>query len=305
MLRYLFVFIQFSVLCVAGARAADAPYVTTPQNVVDAMLNISAVKADDFLMDLGSGDGRIVITAAKRLGARGVGVELDSNLVNAARREAQREGVHNRVSFVSDDLFFADLSRASVITLYLSERVNLRLRPSLFRLKPGTRVVSHDFDMGNWQPDARLSVPVPNKPYGAPRSDIFMWVIPADFSGAWSWRLNVNGIDENYEATLVQKFQKPEGAGRIASRQAALRDLTVSGETIRWVMGAGIGGKTVWREFQGRINGDTLTGTVAEVDGTARGGAALPWRAARTARGTFDIEAAAAQPFGSGSFTKE
>ena len=303
----------FFALCVlffattAPSRAADAPYVTTPQNVIDAMLNISAVKADDYVIDLGSGDGRIVITAAKKLGARGVGVELDANLVRTATRAAQREGVHDRVSFVSDDLFFADLSKATVVTVYMSEAVNLRLRPSLFKLKPGTRVVSHDFDMGAWQPDAKLTVPAPGKRYGPPSSEIFMWMVPADFSGTWSWRLAVNGVDEAHDAVLTQKFQKAEGKGRIAASQAAVAKLEIKGDIIRFVMRAEISGKGTWREFEGRIQGDTISGTavtIAEADSIARQGESMPWRASRIVRGGMDIEAGA-QPFGSGFFIKE
>ena len=240
------------------------------------MLKLGAVTADDYLIDLGSGDGRIVITAAKALGSRGMGVELDPNLVRTATRDAQREGVNDRVSFVSDDLFFADLSKATVITMYMSEMVNLRLRGSLFKLKPGTRVLSHDFDMGEWQPDARLTLPVPGKRYGAPRSDIFLWVIPADFSGTWSWRLAVNGADENHETVLTQKFQKLEGTGRVASRAATVGRPEIRGDSVRFVMGAEAGGKTLWREFEGRIAGDTISGTavtIVDAAGTARQGA--------------------------------
>lgn len=293
---------------IESTRAADAPYVTTPQNVIDAMLNIGSVKSDDYVIDLGSGDGRIVITAAKKLGARGMGVELDPTLVRTAVRDAQREGVNDRVSFVSDDLFFADLGKASVITMYMSESVNLRLRPSLFKLKPGTRVVSHDFDMGRWPPDGKLTVPVPDKRYGPPRSEIFLWVIPADFSGTWSWRLAINGADEPHQAVLAQTFQKVEGTGHIATRQAAVGKAEIRGDTLRFVMSAEIAGKATWREFEGRIAGDTITGTavtIAEADGSARKAASVPWRATRIARGRMDIEAGAAQPFGSGFFTKE
>ncbi len=304
--RYLSVFIIFfSALPVASA--ADAPYVTTPQNVIDAMLNISAVTAQDYLIDLGSGDGRIVITAAKRFGARGMGIELDPNLVRTARRDAQREGVLDRVSFVSDDLFFADLSKATVVTVYMSEAVNLRLRPLLFTLKPGTRVVSHDFGMAHWQPDAKLTVPVPGKSYGAPSSDLLLWIVPADFSGAWSWRLPVNGIETVHEAVLTQKFQTIDGKGRIASQAAAIGKPEIRGDTIRFVMGTEVAGKAAWREFQGRIDGDTLSGTavtIAAADNISVTGAAQPWRATRSARGRMDIEAGA-QPFGSGSFSKE
>lgn len=307
MLRYLFVFIVFVLGAPRALQAADAPYVTTPQNVIDAMLKLGAVKSDDYLIDLGSGDGRIVITAAKRFGARGMGVELDANLVRTAARDAQREGVNDRVSFVSDDLFFADLSRATVITMYMSEAVNLRLRGALFKLKPGTRVVSHDFDMGPWKPDAKLTVPVPDKPYGAPRSEIFLWVIPADFSGTWAWRLAVDGAEQSHEIVLTQKFQKLEGAGRIAARTAAVENVEIRGDSIRLVMRAEASGKAIWREFEGRIAGDTITGTavtIAGADSTVRQGVPVPWRAARTARGTMDT-GAGAPSFGSGFFTKE
>lgn len=293
MLRYLFVFICF--LYVAGvARAADAPYVTTPDNVVEAMLELGAVKADDYLMDLGSGDGRIVITAAKKRGASGRGVELDPNLVHVANRNAQREGVQQRVSFVSDDLFFADMSKATVISMYLGADVNQRLRPLLLKLKPGTRLVSHDFDMGNWPPDAKVTVPVPNKPYGAPRSEIFLWVVPADFSGTWSWRQTADGSEQAHQAVLAQKFQRAEGKGRIANSAAAISQLEIRGDSLRFVMGA--------RAYQGRIAGDTMTGTAVTIPGADN--AAMPWRATRSARGDYDIEAGA-QTFGSGVFTKE
>jgi hypothetical protein len=290
------------------SRAADAPYVTTPQNVIDAMLKISAVAADDYLIDLGSGDGRIVITAAKQFGTRGMGVELDPNLVRTATREAQREGVQERVSFHRDDLFFADLSKATVITMYMSEAVNLRLRSSLFKLKPGTRVVSHDFDMGNWQPDAKLTVAVPGKRYGPPRSDIFLWVIPADFSGNWSWRVPLAGGGEAvHEAVITQKFQHAQGSGRMASHKVLLSGLAIRGDFINFLIGVEIDGKGSWREFQGRIDGDTISGTavtIADADKVVPQGPAVPWRAVRTARGNRDIEAGA-KPFGSGFFTKE
>lgn len=305
--RYLFVFIVLF-LSPAAVRAADAPYVTTPQNVIDAMLKISAVTAQDFLIDLGAGDGRIVVTAAKVLGARGMGVELDPNLVRTATREAQREGVQDRVSFYSDDLFFADLSKATVVTVYMSNAVNLRLRSSLFKLKPGTRVVSHDFNMGNWQPDAKLTVSVPGKRYGPPSSEIFLWRVPADFSGTWVWRSPVNGVDVPYEAVLAQKFQIVDGKGAIASRQAAVGGPKINGDAINFVMGAEVAGRAIWREFQGRISGDTINGTavtIAEADQVIPKGGTVPWRATRSARGRMDIEADTAQPFGSGFFPKE
>ena len=303
----LWVCLACAAIWLPGARAADAPYVTTPANVVDAMLSISGMTAADYLIDLGSGDGRIVITAASKFGVRGMGVELNASLVHTATRDAQRAGVQDRVSFKADDLFFADLSKATVITVYMSESVNLRLRPLLFKLKPGTRVVSHDFDMGNWAPDAKRTVSVPNKTYGPPSSAILMWIVPADFSGTWTWRLQSAGVDEIYEAALDQKFQKIEGKGRIAARQAAVGGPEIKGDAIRFVMGAEIAGKATWREFQGRISGDTIVGstvTIVEKDSITRHGDSVPWRATRVARGRMEIEGGV-QPFGSASFTKE
>ena len=150
----------------------DVPYVPTPQRVVDRMLDLAEVSEDDVVYDLGSGDGRIVIRAATEYGARGVGIEIDSALVRKARQNAEEAGVTDRVTFVQGDLFEADISEATVVTLYLLPSVNLRLRPKLFEeLAPGTRVVSHDFDMDEWQHEERVEV----------GSDaIFLWTIPEE-----------------------------------------------------------------------------------------------------------------------------
>lgn len=156
----------------------DTPYVTTPQNVVDAMLDLAGVRADDNLLDLGSGDGRIVITAARRFGTRGTGIEIDPRLVARARENAQAAGVESKVRFLEQDLFTTDLGQASVITMYLLPAVNLKLRPALQGLKPGTRIVSHDWGMGDWVPDKTITVPAPNKTVGlAKTSQLMFWVV--------------------------------------------------------------------------------------------------------------------------------
>lgn len=148
----------------------DVPYVPTPQNVVDKMLEMAAVKKDDVVYDLGSGDGRIVITAAKKYGVRGVGVDIDPERVKEANANAVQAGVANRVKFIEQDLFKTNLKEASVVTLYLLPEVNLRLRPKLWsELKPGTRVVSHAFDMGDWKPEQMVEVE---------GRKIYYWVIP-------------------------------------------------------------------------------------------------------------------------------
>lgn len=151
-------------------KPRDVPYVPTPQPVVDKMLELAAVTKNDVVYDLGSGDGRIVITAAKKYGVRGVGVDIDPERVKEANANAVLAGVADRVKFLEQDLFKTDLKEASVVTLYLLPEVNLRLRPKLWsELKPGTRVVSHAFDMGDWQPEQKVEVE---------GKTIYYWVIP-------------------------------------------------------------------------------------------------------------------------------
>lgn len=166
----------------AGPAAAqtdfDVPFVTTPQNVVDAMLELGGVGPDDTLIDLGSGDGRIVLTAAKRWGTKGIGYEIDARLVSNAQRMARREGVEHLARFVVEDIFIADLSAATVITMYLLPDVNLRLLPRLRRLRPGTRLVSHDWDMGDWAPQRTVEVDAPEKRVGLKKtSRLMLWTL--------------------------------------------------------------------------------------------------------------------------------
>jgi SAM-dependent methyltransferase len=154
-------------------RRPDVGYVPTPQQVVDAMLELAEVTQNDIVYDLGSGDGRIPITAAKKYGIHSVGIEINPRLIKEANENAQKEGVSDRVQFLEQDLFQTNLSEATVVTLYLLPEVNLKLRPQLFKqLKPGTRVVSHTFDMGDWKPDKIVRTPQ--------GSIIYLWVIPKE-----------------------------------------------------------------------------------------------------------------------------
>lgn len=158
----------------APVPGQEVPYVVTPPEVVDAMLRLAGVGRDDLVYDLGSGDGRIVIAAARDFGARGVGIEIDPRLVAQSTRSAARAGLADRVRFVQQDLFETDLRPATVVTLYLSRELNLRLRPKLLReLRPGARVVSHRFDMGDWPSDRQVGLEVDRFPYL-----IYLWVIP-------------------------------------------------------------------------------------------------------------------------------
>lgn len=156
----------------------DVPYVVTPQSVVDAMLELAAVGPHDSLLDLGSGDGRIVITAASRWGTKGLGIDNDPSLVELARRNARRAGVADKARFAEQDLFDTDLTQATVITMYLLPDVNMKLRARLQQLRPGTRIVSHDWDMGDWVPQRTIEVASPGKTV-APRdrSRLMLWVV--------------------------------------------------------------------------------------------------------------------------------
>lgn len=262
---------------------ADVPYVPTPPEVVDVMLRLADIGPRDFIADLGSGDGRIIIAAAKRHGARGIGVEIDGALVGDARREAARQGVAGRVEFREENLFITEISRATVLTLYLSSALMAQLRPRIFEeLEPGARVVSHDFDMESWRPDARVTVPVPDKPYGPPSSEVYLWIVPANAAGTWRWRTAAGDVAES-EIVLSQTFQMLEGATPASGRPARLEEGRVRGDEIRFILTAEAGGKRLREEFRGRISGDTISGKVRA------GGGEFDWYATRSRRGSIKI----------------
>ena len=250
-----------------------APYVPTNQPTVEAMLRIANVGADDYVIDLGSGDGRILITAAKKHGARGFGVDLDPQLLKESQENAKMEGVSSRVQFYQRDLLETRLGEASVITLYLLPEINLKLRPRLLReLRPGTRIVAHDFDLGEWKPDIRANV-------RGTGSQIFFWVVPARVAGKWDLRLEQTS-GEPYEVELKQTFQEIEGAASRAGRPFYLRDASLEGDRIAFVL-IEDGDYTLQWRFEGRVNGNVI-------EGTMRGQAKAPrtrhkWRATRVA----------------------
>ncbi|MEO7742552.1 MAG: class I SAM-dependent methyltransferase [Usitatibacter sp.] len=211
------------------ARAMeDVPFVVTPDNVTHAMLQLASVGSDDYVIDLGSGDGRIVIAAARRHGARGLGVEIVPDLVARSRENARAAGVAGRAFFREQDLFKTDLSPASVITMYLLPEVNLQLRPKLLALRPGTRIVSHDWDMGEWQPDRTITVDAPDKPIGREKSSkLHLWIVPARVRGDYCG----TGKHKGETLRLAQEFQRFRG------------ELAKEGQTYG---------------FEGRISGSTL-----------------------------------------------
>ena len=271
----------------------DVPYVPTPANVVEAMLEIAKVGPNDFVIDLGSGDGRIVIAAARQRGARGFGVEIVPSLVNDARREAQRQGVSDRVRFVTENLFITDIAQATVLTAYLYPNVLYQLRPRIFeQLQPGTRVVSHEFDFGSWKPDAQVRVSVPDKPYGPPVSDVYLWIVPANAAGRWQWRMAVNAAETVCELEVRQTFQMLDGTLRVDGKPARIESLRLRGSDIQLVVSWIDSGREVRRTLAGVVSGDTIRGTARLTEG----GAEATWQASRVARGKIEIDVAAASP---------
>ncbi|HSV79724.1 MAG TPA: methyltransferase domain-containing protein [Ramlibacter sp.] len=221
--RLLAALLWAATLPVAAQLAEEVPFITSPDNVTLEMLRLANVGPADHVIDLGSGDGRIVILAAKRFGASGLGVEIVPELVERSLRTARETGVADRVDFKLQDLFRTDLSRASVVSMYLLPEVNLQLRPTLLQLRPGTRVVSHDWDMGDWLPDQTTVVPVPDKKVGLEKSSkIHLWVVPARVDGLWcglgllrEFRLQLAQRHQNFEAKLMRKTRTREVRGRI------------------------------------------------------------------------------------------
>jgi len=266
-----------------GARAndfGDTPYVQTPQNVVDRMLQVANVGPDDYVIDLGSGDGRMVITAAKKYGARGFGVDLDRRLVELSNRLAVRAGVGDRAAFYTRDLYDTDVTAASVVTIYLLPEVNLMVRPKLLAtLKPGTRVVSHDYDMGEWPPDQQMVLDAPDKPVGRDKiSKVFFWVVPGNAAGKWRWQLTQAGKPADFELSVAQNFQRISGTLSTGGRSWPLENARLRGEEISFSVQDKA--TAVSYEYTGRVSGNALNGTV-RVAGPASQ-RQLDWDAART-----------------------
>ena len=247
----------------AQEGVGDVVYVPTPQIVVETMLTMAKVGPKDYLIDLGSGDGRIVITAAKKYGARGFGVDLDEVLLKVAKESAQREGVADRAQFFEQNLFETDLNKATVITSYLLPEMNAKLRPKLLRLKPGTRVVAHDYHMGDWQSDDNDTLSVPEKVVGNPgTSYIFMWYVPANASGKWQIQVPVAGQTLAVDLDFSQRYQMLNGTARINDKSAQIQGARLRGEDVTFWLLLGSGPTAVRHEFVGRVQGDTINGTL-------------------------------------------
>jgi SAM-dependent methyltransferase len=219
----------------------DVVWVPTPDRVVERMLALADVRPHDVVYDLGSGDGKIPIAAARRFGARGVGIEYSPDLVETSRAAARREGVADRVRFIEADLFLADFRPATVVTLFLLTELNLRLRPRILDMKPGTRVVSHMFRMGDWTPDEHVKL-------GS--SDLYLWHVPARVAGTWS----VVREGAPFELVIEQRYQRVWGTARVGGESIPLRNVVLKGDSIGFeVFGA-------QPPFAGRVEGHRMFG---------------------------------------------
>lgn len=248
----------------------DVPFVPTPYVVIEEMLRLAKVTPQDYVMDLGSGDGRVLITAAKRYGASGMGVDLDGDLVAESLASAAEAGVSGRVTFQQQDLFKTDFSKATVITMYLLPGVMMRLQPRLLDLKPGTRLVSHDFRLGDWKPDVTTQI----------RKNTFLWIVPAKVAGPWRINAELPGERQAIELELRQQYQEVDGHGKFGGRHAQIWESRLSGDQLSFVM---VDDRDRENEaalyFEGRINGDVIEGRVRRGTGNAQ--TVHSWRAVR------------------------
>src|SRR4051812_43612027 len=243
------------------------PYVPSPQSVVSDMLRYADVGANDFLIDLGSGDGRIVLTAAKVFGARGFGVDIKEDLVKRANEAAQKEGLADRVKFVKQDLFDTDISPATVVTMYLlPDTVNMLKDKFLHELRPGTRIVSHDYPLTGWIPEKYVQMDLEDKVQisGVTTTLIYLYIVPAKVAGKWQAKMPPAVSRQPATLQLKQQLTRVSGSLRVDGRDVPLEDVKLRGDKLTFKLAGRKG------EFSGVVKGNAIEGTV---DGKA------PWTA--------------------------
>jgi SAM-dependent methyltransferase len=254
------------------------PYVQTPVEIVERMMRMGEIGPGDSVIDLGSGDGRIVIEAAKR-GARGLGVDLDPNLVRLAAQNAAQAGVAERARFEVRDIFETDLSGATVITMYLLPDFNAKLLPKLLALKPGTRIVSHDGSIGDWPPDETLEMRTPEKPVGiGGRSRVDLFIVPGSAAGTWSSDLGAHG--GVWRMRVAQKYQMLDVQVAAGGRDLLVRNSRLRGEEVKLVVTGLVGARAWHHYFVGQLRGDRIEGQVSISDGNST--RTIPWIATRS-----------------------
>jgi hypothetical protein len=232
-----------------GQQGKDVVWVPTPDEVVDRMLTMAQTKPEDYVIDLGAGDGKIAIAAAKKFGARSMGVEYNPDMVAYAQKNLQAAGVAGKAQIVHGDIFATDFTQATVLTMYLLPSLNIKLRPQILALRPGTRVVTHAFTMEDWEPDEASDVD---------GRRVYFWVVPANVAGRWAMEFSGNGASEKLSLNFDQKFQKIEGMAYLGSLQAGLREPRLSGFRISF---AYVDSRGVRRDFSGRVTGATMEGS--------------------------------------------
>jgi SAM-dependent methyltransferase len=285
------VFVAITLILVSGVEAQqkepEVPYVPTPEAVVMEMLKITHVGKNDVLYDLGCGDGRIVITAAKEFGCRGVGIDIDPQRIRESQANAIEAGVSDKVKFIEMDLFEAKISEATVVTLYLLSEVNLRLRPKLLReLRPGTRVVSHEFTMGEWNSDKTTSVKAEDYWQVYPENEwnthnVYLWIIPGNVTGTWN--LTISDISEmnNLSFQFDQEFQTVRGKAFEGRRSIPMfiKGGKIDGNVLQFTLEKTLKGQTEKMHFEGKVQGDTMQGTL-NIEGRP-GKEKIKWKARR------------------------
>jgi SAM-dependent methyltransferase len=254
------------------------PYVNTPVEIVERMMRMAEVGPGDRVIDLGSGDGRLVIAAAKR-GASGVGVDLDPNLVRLATQNAEKAKVGERAKFEVKDIFETDLTRATVVTMYLLPDFNAKLLPKFLALRPGTRIVSHDGGIGDWPADETLEMKTPEKPVGiGGNSKVELWIVPANAAGSWTSELGSHGGTWSFR--IGQRYQMLDVHAAAGGRDLLVRNTRLRGEEIKLVITGLVGARAWHHYFVGQVRGDRIDGQVSISDGNNT--RTVPWVAART-----------------------
>ena len=238
----------------SGQPGKDVVWVPTPYELVEKMLDLAEVTSDDYVIDLGSGDGRTVIAAGKR-GARALGIEYNPNMVALSKQNAEAEGIGDKVNFVEADLFESDFSEATVITMFLLTSINLKLRPILLDLKPGTRIVSNTFNMGEWEPDEIATVEVIDTTWDT----ALLWIVPAKVEG--TWRMSQGNL------SLIQDFQMISGSLVTGGSTIPIENADLRGDRISFSAGGS--------QYAGRVNANTIEGTVTSKGNNSRWSAKL------------------------------
>ena len=242
-----------------GQEGKDVIWVPTPQSLVERMLDMAKATTRDYVIDLGSGDGRTVITAAKR-GIRALGIEYNPDMVELSKRNAEKEGVAGRAQFVHGDIFQTDFSQATVLTLYLLPSLNVKLRPTILKMKPGTRVVSHAFSMDDWQADMTDNVE---------GRTAYLWIVPVRVEGTWRW----NGGGGNHEMILKQHYQQVDGVVRLDDKMGQLRNVKINGDQIAFTI---FDAANTRRDYAGKVTENGIEGTIKQATSEAK------WSATRS-----------------------